>query len=310
MTRLMINKIIRKLKPLARGFGLAAILLIIGMVVTIFIGRQSIGQLDQLRPALKTLISSSTGMQVELSSISGEWPALLPVIQLQAVDLLDIDGESVFRLERGRADLDILKSIQQQTTIWRDLTVEKLELSLVENAQGNWRLKGFVGQSDQDLALILKPFIHSQLIRLDSIIFNLTSYSGRKIQLYGDQVLIENDFDFHRSQMSLRLEEDGLPAKFILEAYGDPTGGSNFSAKGYLNFESLNLTQSLKTFTQSFVPELANTLGHSEVKAGGEIWLDIKPDLELNFQGDIKLSKIPLNWISEDIPPVSELKPN
>jgi len=308
MTRLMINKIIRKLKPLARGFGLAAILLIIGMVVTIFIGRQSIGQLDQLRPALKTLISSSTGMQVELSSISGEWPALLPVIQLQAVDLLDIDGESVFRLERGRADLDILKSIQQQTTIWRDLTVEKLELSLVENAQGNWRLKGFVGQSDQDLALILKPFIHSQLIRLDSIIFNLTSYSGRKIQLYGDQVLIENDFDFHRSQMSLRLEEDGLPAKFILEAYGDPTGGSNFSAKGYLYFESLNLTQSLKTFTQSFVPELANTLGHSEVKAGGEIWLDIQPELELNFQGDIKLSKIPLNWISEDIPPVSELE--
>jgi uncharacterized protein (TIGR02099 family) len=308
MKSLISNKIIRKLKSLVRGFGLAAILLVIGMIVIIFIGRQSIGQLDQLRPALKTLISSSTGMQVELSPISGEWPALLPVIQLQALDLIDIDGESVFRLEQGRADLDILKSIQQQTAVWRDLTVEKLELSVVENAQGKWRLKGFVGQSDQDLAPILKPFIYSQLIRLNSIIFNLTSYSGRNIQLYGDQVLIENDVDFHRSKMSLRLEEDGLPAKFVLEAYGDPVGGSDFNAKGYLNFEALNLTQSLKTFTQSFVPELANTLGHSEVNTEGEIWLDIQPDLEFNFQGDIKLSKIPLNWIAEDIPPISKLK--
>jgi uncharacterized protein (TIGR02099 family) len=308
MTNFISNKIIGKFWPVARGLGLAATLLVIGMIVIIFIGRQSIGQLDQLRPALKTLISSSTGMQVELSPISGQWPELLPVIELQAVDLLDIDGESVFRLEHGRADLDILQSIQQQTTIWRDLSVEKLELSLVENAQGNWRLKGFVGQSDQNLAVILKPFIYSQSIRLDSIVFNLTSYSGRKVRLYGDQVLIENDVDFHRSQMSLRLQEDGLPAKFILEAYGDPVDGDDFYAKGYLNFEALNLTQSLKTFTQSFIPELANTLGHSEVKTGGEIWLDIQPGLELNFQGDIELSKIPLNWIAEDIPSVSKLK--
>jgi uncharacterized protein (TIGR02099 family) len=308
MTSFLSNQIIGKLKPLARGLGIAAILLVIGMIVIIFIGRQSIGQLDQLRPALKTLISSSTGMQVELSPISGQWPELVPVIELQAVDLVDIDGESVFRLERGRADLDILKSIQQQTTIWRDLSVEKLELSLVENAQGNWRLKGFVGQSDQDLSIILKPFIYSQLIRFDSIVFNLTSYSGRKVKIYGDQVLIENDADFHRSQMSLRLQKDGLPAKFILEAYGDPADGDDFYAKGYLNFEALNLTQSLKTFTQSFIPELANTLGHSEVKGGGEIWLDIQPGLELNFQGDIELSKIPLNWIAEDIPSVSKLK--
>ena len=308
MTSFLSSKIIGKLKPLVRGLGIAAILLVIGMIVIIFIGRQSIGQLDQLRPTLKTFISSSTGMQVELSPISGQWPELVPVVEFQAVNLLDIDGESVFRLEQGRADLDILKSIQQQTTIWRDLSVKKLELSLEENAQGNWRLKGFVGQSDQDLAVILKPFIYSQLIRLDSIVFNLTSYSGRKIQLYGDQVLIENDVDFHRSQMSLRLEEEGLPAKFILEAYGDPADGDNFYAKGYLNFEALNLTQSLKTFTQSFIPELANTLGHSEVKTGGEIWLDIQPGLELNFQGNIELSKIPLNWIAEDIPTVSKLK--
>jgi uncharacterized protein (TIGR02099 family) len=308
MTSFLSNKIIGTLKPLVRGLGIAAILLVIGMIVIIFIGRQSISQLDQLRPGLKTLISSSTGMQVELSPISGQWPELVPVIEFQAVNLLDIDGESVFRLEQGRADLDILKSIQQQTTIWRDLSIKKLELSLEENAQGNWRLKGFVGQSDQDLAVILKPFMYSQLIRLDSIVFNLTSYSGRKIQLYGDQVLIENDVDFHRSQMSLRLEEEGLPAKFILEAYGDPAEGDDFYAKGYLNFEALNLTQSLKTFTQSYIPELANTLGHSEVKTGGEIWLDIQPGLELNFQGNIELSKIPLNWIAEDIPSVSKLK--
>ena len=308
MTNLISNKIFGKLKPLARGFGLAAILLVIGMIVIIFIGRQSIGQIDELRPALKTLLTSTTGMQVELNAISGEWPELLPVVELQSVDLLDIDGESVFHFQNARADLDILKSIKNKAAIWRELSVENLEISLVENAQGHWRLKGFIGQSDNDLAVILKPFIYSQLIRLDSIIFNLTSYSGREIQIYGDQVLIENDVDFHRYQMSLRLEEDGLPAKFILEGYGDPADKDAFYAKGYLNFDALNLAQPLKTFTQSFIPELAKNLGHSAIKTKGEIWLDIQPGWQFDYQGNIEFSKIPLNWIADDIPPVTKLE--
>ena len=307
MKNLMNNTLVSQLKRLVRWFGLAILLLIIGMVIIIFMGRQTIGHIDQLRPALKTFLTSTTGMQVDLEPISGEWPELLPVIELQAVDLLDDGGQSVFRIHNGRADLDILKSIQEKATIWRELSVEKLEVSFVENAQGHWHLKGFTEQSDKNLAVILKPFIYSQLIRLDEIIFNFTSYSGRQIQLYGDQVSIENDADFHRSQMSLRFEKEGLPAKFILEGYGDPLEKDSFSAKGYLNFEALNLSQSLKTLTQSFMPELAKTLGHSPVKTGGEVWLDIQPGWQMDYQGEIEFSKIPLNWIAKDIPPVSKL---
>jgi uncharacterized protein YhdP len=108
----MIKNIAKKIKLLTQWFGLVGALLIIGMVVLIFIGRQTIGQLDDLRPRVQSFIASNTGFKVNLGPLSGEWPQLIPVINIQGVELIDSQQEPVLSLQGARADLDLFSSIK------------------------------------------------------------------------------------------------------------------------------------------------------------------------------------------------------
>ena len=180
----MIKNIAKKIKLLTQWFGLVGALLIIGMVVLIFIGRQTIGQLDDLRPRVQSFIASNTGFKVNLGPLSGEWPQLIPVINIQGVELIDSHQEPVLSLQGARADLDLFSSIKLGSPIWRDLVIDHLEINFFENNQGHWQLKGFSGESETDLNIILEPFLYSRHIRLKSLTVNLHSFTGQKNQLF------------------------------------------------------------------------------------------------------------------------------
>ena len=57
-----------------RWFWRLLALLIIGMVILIVIGRQTIGGIDQLRPTLQTFIADSTGMKPHWDSCEVNGP--------------------------------------------------------------------------------------------------------------------------------------------------------------------------------------------------------------------------------------------
>jgi uncharacterized protein YhdP len=158
---------------LARWLVFSAALLTIGIVILVFLGRQTISQLDDLRPSIQSFIASNTGFQVNLGLLSGEWPQLIPIIDIQSVELIGSDQDSVLSLWGARADLDLFSSIRLGSPIWRDLVIDKLEINFIENNLGHWRLKGFNGETDTDLNIILEPFLHSRHIRLKSLIVNL-----------------------------------------------------------------------------------------------------------------------------------------
>ena len=62
-------------------------LLIIGMVILIFLGRQTIGQIDQIRPSIQSFIGSNTGLEVNLGSLSGSGPNLFQLLILRPLSL-------------------------------------------------------------------------------------------------------------------------------------------------------------------------------------------------------------------------------
>jgi len=82
----------------------------------------------------------------------------------------------------------------------------------------------------------------------------------------------------------------------------------SFYGDGYLKFEELNFSRSLEILTRSLMPELSEALGQYPIKTGGEIWLDIHPGGRLDYEGELSLSKVPLNWLADDVPPVSDIK--
>lgn len=304
----MINSVIRKCKQMAQWLGLAAGLLVIGMVILVFLGRQTIGQLDELRPSVKSFIASSTGFHVNMGALKGEWPQLIPIINVEGVELINSEQETVLSFEGARADLDLYSSLKLGSPIWRELAIDKLDINFVENALGHWRLKGFNGETDTDLNIILEPFLYSQHIRLKAVTVHLHSFSGQKIQLFGNDMSIENDKDFHRAQLSVSLTENGSPANLIIEALGHLTDLNQFKASGYLDFDELNIYQSLKMLSASLMPDIAIQPDQYSINAGGRVWLDFKPGWHLDYQGELSISKIPLNWLDDNVSPITNIK--
>ena len=301
-------KIPKIFKKAIQWFGLGASLLIIGMVILVFLGRQTIGQLDEIRPSVKAFIATNTGFQVNLGALSGEWPQLIPIIEIDGVELIDKENDPILSLQGARADLDLFSSLKLGAPIWRELAIDKLDINFVENASGHWRLKGFNSESESDLDIILQPFLNSHQIRLESVTVNLHSFSGQKTQLFGQKMLIENDKDFHRAQLSLSIEEDDNPAYLIIEAYGQPSDLNSFNANGYLKFEELNVYQSLKFLAKSLMPDLSMVLDQHVIKASGEVWLDFHPEWQFDYEGELSITKIPLSWLGDDVAPVSDIK--
>jgi uncharacterized protein (TIGR02099 family) len=293
---------------MAQWLGLAAGLLVIGMVILVFLGRQTIGQLDELRPSVKSFIASSTGFHVNMGALKGEWPQLIPIINVEGVELINSEQETVLSFEGARADLDLYSSLKLGSPIWRELAIDKLDINFVENALGHWRLKGFNGETDTDLNIILEPFLYSQHIRLKAVTVHLHSFSGQKIQLFGNDMSIENDKDFHRAQLSVSLTENGSPANLIIEALGHLTDLNQFKASGYLDFDELNIYQSLKMLSASLMPDIAIQPDQYSINAGGRVWLDFKPGWHLDYQGELSISKIPLNWLDDNVSPITNIK--
>ena len=100
-----------------------------------------------------------------------------------------------------------LRLLPDRTPIWRELVVDRLQLTMVEDEGGSWGLKGFSGNADADLSLFVDPLSYSQLIRFQDVEVVLQFFSGKTMLLSGRNVAMENADDFHRAELSVILSE-------------------------------------------------------------------------------------------------------
>ena len=302
----MVNSVTKSVKLLFHWLWVSTVALTVVLTIGILVGRQAIGELDRLRPNIQSFITSNTGMEVTLGKLSGDWSRLIPTIDIASFEITDSDNRPALSVRQGRANLDVFNTVKYGSPIWKELVIQDLVVSFIEDAEGHWKLKGFSGQSGSDLDIVLKPFLVSRLIRLKSIVINLQFFSGISSYVYGEEMLIENDDDFHRAQMSLSFSKDDIPAQLILEAVGDPSDLDSLYANGYIKFEGLNIAEPLLGFTQSLMPELFKNLPQSEVKTGGELWIDIHAGGAVDFEGQLTVSSLPLSWLA-DVPPITDI---
>lgn len=303
----MVYSAFKMTKILIRGLSAVVVLAVVAAIMLILIGRQTIGELDQYRSDIQLFIASNIGMGVELGELRGEWPGLVPIVDIASLAIGDPKKSSVISLSEGRANLDLFKSIRYATPIWRELAIEQLAVSFTEDADGRWSLQGFSSQTGTDLAVITQPFLFSRLIQIQSLSINLHFFSGKTAEILGEDMLIQNEPDFHRAELSLRFSEDDLPAYFIIEGQGDPNDVDNFFADGYLRFEQLNVSKPLEGLTKSLLPEVFANLSESDIEVGGEVWVDIHSGGTLDFEGHLSASYLPMNWLA-DVPPIENFK--
>ena len=138
----MINSVLA-VKRVGRWLWLTAALLIIGTVILVVIGRQIIPRIDELRATIETVISDSVGMHAQLGELRGEWPGLIPIIEVAQLEISAPDKGYAIQLGHARADLDLFNSIKYRSLIWRELVVDSVTITLSEDSDGRWGLKGF-----------------------------------------------------------------------------------------------------------------------------------------------------------------------
>jgi len=307
----MADSNIRKIgKVISRWLWLTAAMLIIGTVILVVIGRQTISSVDELRPVLQQLITDNIGMQVRLGEIQGEWPRLIPILDIEKIEIVSEDQTPAIVLDHGRADLDLFKSIKHLSPIWRELVIDQLAITMVEDEAGRWSLKGLKGGANADLNIILDPLFYSRSIRLRLVLINLEFFSGKLMQVRGNDVTLENDDDFHRAELSVQLADqqadENIPAYVLVEGYGDPSDLEAFHADGYFRLENFNISQPILGLSKSLLPKLFDNLTAFKANASGEVWFDIHPGGSLDFEGNLAITEIPLDWLA-DVPPIQNL---
>ena len=315
-----IAKMGKAFKSAIRWLWLTIALLIIGTVILVVIGRQTIAGIDSYRADIQQIIEDQIGLRVELGELNGDWPRLVPILDIQRAVVFAEDNFPAIEVSGGRAHLDLFETIARKTPIWRELVVDSLQLTMVEDETGNWGLKGFGGNSDADLSLFIDPLSYSRLIRFRDVQVVLQFFSGKSMLLNGRDVAMENADDFHRAELSVIVSEQQQsatendstalaqsPAYLLIEGHGDVADVESFFAEGYFRFDDFNLSEPLADLSRSLLPSLFANLSDFDANANGEIWFAVHPGGSVDFEGMLAIGEIPLNWLA-DVPPITNIK--
>ena len=252
----MVIKAINTVTSIGRWFLWTTALLVIGTLVLVLVGRQTISVVDGLRPSIVNFLNQSTGMQVNLGKLRGEWPRLLPVIEIENLDIMDANQVSAIVVRQVRAELDLFQTIRHGNAIWHELVADNLTIKLSEDDAGRWSLKGIPGDDNTDLGVLLEPLIYSRLIHLESVQLEFEFFSGKLIKVHGSSVKLENDRDFHRGEMTIYQSGQDTPSYLVLEGEGDPLDLKSFNAEAYLQLRNLSVPQPLIELGKTLMPEL------------------------------------------------------
>ena len=139
----MTARLLTILAMAGRIFLLGAMSLVFGIIVLVLIGRQTVSQVDELRENVESFLVDNIGLQVEIGELAGEWPRLVPIIDIATLRLKDDTQRPSIVLTDVRAELDLFRTLRHLNVVWRELTINDLSVVLVEDRNGNWNLRGF-----------------------------------------------------------------------------------------------------------------------------------------------------------------------
>lgn len=127
----MTARLLTILAMAGRIFLLGAMSLVFGIIVLVLIGRQTVSQVDELRENVESFLVDNIGLQVEIGELAGEWPRLVPIIDIATLRLKDDTQRPSIVLTDVRAELDLFRTLRHLNVVWRELTINDLSVVLV-----------------------------------------------------------------------------------------------------------------------------------------------------------------------------------
>ncbi|MGA6098636.1 YhdP family protein [Stutzerimonas marianensis] len=242
----------------------------VGLILAAFyvsLGRQLVPWVAEYRAEAESKAQELLRMPVTLGRLEGRWEGFRP--RLVARDVQLGEGDEAVRLDSLAVVPDLAESLWSRTLQLASVTFSGVHLSVVEGAEGGWRLSGM---PERDGAPPLSP--EQLLARLRSV---------EQLRLHDSQVTFQPqagapltlsyvDVELRSLGDGFELDgrmllPDGKPLALRADAQWAPARWEDVTARLYLSLPQSDWAAWLPT-------SLVDGLRVGQLQGGGEIWLD------------------------------------
>ncbi len=285
-----------------------AVVTIISLAVLITLGRELADRLTNYQAEIETFVSQRLGMRVATTQLHGDWSGFSPSLTVTSVDIFSDGSEApVISTKRLKAHPDLLASLLTFDLEWRELSVERLSLSLLERDDGSWSLAGLPesngGTNFQNLLNMLQ---RSTYLKINEAVLDVQFASGEKSTVRLRNTLIENSGSFHRLAASIAFEDAAESAKLVIEGNGDLLDFDQFAGTAYLRLQRLNFQGPVSALLKRWLPAIEKQTDF-EAAVEAELWSSKTKGEGASLSGYLKAAEIPLLAIV-DAPPIKDFR--
>jgi uncharacterized protein (TIGR02099 family) len=223
------------------------VLLLVLCTVYVSGGRLLMPALTTQKDKVEERLSQLLGTQVSIATLEGSWYRFSPGFAVGGLVLqLDpADPATRFAIESGELSLDLWSTFQLGRLSLGQVTLNGLELSLQQSADGRWTLRG-LPPGDRDYKdLILDLLLKTPGISLEEASVRINLADGQDILLQSVYLQLDNAGRRHDLSLQFRLGTQSPPQQALLQLTGDPR--STFRGDAWLSLVDLDLRAQLAT---------------------------------------------------------------
>lgn len=266
------------------------------------LGRQFVPAIANYQAELVAKAESITGRHIRLDSLSAQMQGAQPVFRLRGLEVhADTDPGSpmLFALDNVTARLDLWQSLWRQSLVMDALQIEGLSLSISEDAEGHWHLRG-LGQQTQSLGGMeqaLKVLREQHRITLLETQVAVSPYDEPRWQFERGELTLINGAGWQRLDGRLRLP-DGELVRWQVSGLLDSDNLKDLSLGFFLELPASDWSR--------WLPQDWLERSHlQKLVAGGRFWGSWQNQRLQRLQGTLVAPEI--SFDHKDSPPLQDV---
>lgn len=263
--RLFINYLTRRLLFLV-------VLLVMLVAAYSLLGRFLVAQVGKYQVDILTMAEQASGLRTESDQIRGSWNWFMPVLTLENIRLYENSNDTapVIGAKKIQLQVDVLASLLARAPRLADLRVDGLDLQMICDNEGHYRIPGLKSSGAASQQGGLLPLIFEQSLLL------LTNAS-LTVAIEGQAPLVITDLsarlkrlsDFYQFDVTTRLGDQDL--RVVIDSLGNPLHNQGSMLKVYAHLSEGDVLQWLPlSLVRQF--EEKSQLSLQQWQGGVELW--------------------------------------
>lgn len=265
----MFTRIFKKIYQQVLLLAVVALVLVAAYVSA---GREFMPGVSGYSDFLEQEIREATGLPVSIDSLTGDFNGFNPEVDISGLRLAvgeDGSDDSALFFDRASIIVDVPRSIWQRRWVLEQFIVERLELSVVQNESGSWRLGSMsaAGGGSTDINDLYEAFRRVSRLDLREVVINVENNLGDRYRLTNGSATIQNRGQDHFIHINATHDGAGRQLQASIELRGDRLD----SVDG-----RLHLAMPGGDYSSVFRSQALGDFRIQEMLGGGDFWMQLQ----------------------------------